>query len=410
MATAFLFYLLSAAFLVVSIETDVISGWRGPERDGKYPDTGLLKQWPESGPEMLWSFEGLGEGHSSVGIGRNRVFVNGMIGKMGVLFAFDLNGTLLWKTEYGEEWHESYQGTRSTPAVAGNLVYLESGQGVVYCLHGDDGSLVWSVDLLQEYDANNIRWGLTESLLIDGNTIFCTPGGAQHNVVALDRFTGATIWSSVGHGQPAAYCSPILVDHNGTRLIITVTAESVIGIDADTGASYWSIEQRQTHDIHANTPVYHEGKILCSSADAKSGPDGMVLIQLSRDGRKAEVVWRNDEIKNLMGGNILLDGYVYGSVYNQADWYCLDWKTGDLQYMYEDLTSGVIIYADGLFYCYTHRGEMALVEADPEEFHVISTFSVPLGTNQHWAHPVIRDGRLYLRHGNALMVYSIAEK
>jgi outer membrane protein assembly factor BamB len=269
---------------------------------------------------------------------------------------------------------------------------------------------MWSVDLLKKFQASNIEWGMAESLLVNGNTVFCTPGGPEYNLVALNRFNGEILWTSTGNRQPAAYCSPILVEHNNTKLIVTMTAESIIGVDAQTGEFYWSVEQRQRNKIHANTPLYFKGKILCSSASDPSIHSGTVLIRLSEDGKKAEVEWRNKEITNLMSGFILKDGYVFGSPFNKSEWYCLNWETGQPVYETEALASGVVIFSDELFYCYTHKGEMALVDADQKDFEVISTFRVPLGTDQHWAHPVIDNGRLYIRHGNALMAYDIARK
>ena len=369
-----------------------------------------MKQWPESGPDLLWSYEGLGEGHGNVGIINDRIFVCGMIDTIGFLFSFNINGDLLWKKEYGLEWHKNYTGTRSTPTIVGDLVYFESGQGVVYCYDGISGDLVWSVNLLHKFNAENIQWGMAESLLVNGNNVYCTPGGKENNVVALNRFTGETIWTSKGNQQPAAYCSPILVEHNNTQLIVTMTAESIIGVDANTGESYWNIEQRQGNKIHANTPLYHDGKILCSSSSDKSDLDGTVLIQLSADGKQADVIWRNTDITNLMGGFILKDGYIFESKYRKAEWYCLNWETGKIEYISDTFGGGVIVYADELFYCYSDKGEIALVDADKDNFKVISKFPIPLGTKQHWAHPVIDNGRLYLRHGNALMVYDIAQK
>jgi outer membrane protein assembly factor BamB len=401
--------IFATAFILLGAISDHSSQWRGPNRDGKYPEKNLLKKWPDSGPEIIWSFEGLGDGHGNVGIGMDRIFVCGMIDSLGHLFSFDLSGKLLWKKPYGPEWYKDYTGVRSTPTVVDDLVYFESGQGVVYCYNGKTGTLIWSIDLLSKFNAENIQWGMAESLLVDGDKIYCTPGGKEHNVVALNRFSGATIWTSKGNGQPAAYCSPILVNHNGTQLIVTMTAESVIGIDANTGESYWNIEQRQGNKIHANTPIYYDGKIMCSSASNKEGFDGTVLIQLSEDGRNAEVIWRNTDITNLMGGFILQDGFVYGSKYRSSEWYCLDWETGKVQYISKPFRNGVVVYADGLFYCYSEGGEMALADGDPNSFTVISEFKIPLGTNQHWAHPVLDDGRLYVRHGDALMVYDIQD-
>ena len=190
---------------------------------------------------------------------------------------------------------------------------------------------------------------MAESLLIDGNTIFCTPGGPEYNVVALNRFSGETIWTSTANGQPSAYCSPILVEHNNTRLIVTMTAESIIGLDAGTGEFYWSIEQQQGNKIHANSPVYYDGKIVCSSSSSKSKYGGTVQIQLSADGKKADVRWRREEITNLMSGFILNDGFIFGSLYKKSDWYCLNWETGETEYISKALYSGVIVYAAGLF-------------------------------------------------------------
>ena len=404
------FFLIAVIMLYIGSTLRANCQWRGPNRDGKYPDMNLLKQWPDGGPKMMWSFEGLGAGHGNVGVGYDNLFICGMIDSVGYLFSFDMEGRLLWKKPYGMEWYLNYTGVRSTPLVINELVYFESGQGVVYCFDGSNGDLVWSVDILKKFKAKNIKWGMAESLLADGQKIYCTPGGKEHNVVALDRLTGSTIWTSKGNQQAAAYCSPILVNHKGTKLLITMTSESIIGLDADSGESYWSIEQRQGNYIHANTPIYHDGKVLCSSSsDRQSDHDGTVLLQLSADGKKAEVIWRNTDITNLMGGVILHDGYIYGSKYRSSQWYCLDWETGEVLYIADPFRNGVIIFADGLFYCYSEGGDMALVTANKNEFTVMSKFQIPLGDMQHWAHPVIDQGRLYIRHGHALMVYDIAE-
>ena len=410
MRILFILLILPTFYCCSNSQDQPISQWRGPDRDGIYPETNLLKQWPDDGPEMLWSYEGLGKGHGNVGIGKDRLFVCGMIDSTGYLFSFSMDGNLLWKKAYGSEWYANYTGVRSTPTLVGDLVYFESGHGVVYCYNGDTGELVWSVDLLDKFNAENITWGMAESLLVDGDKIFCTPGGKENNVVALNRFTGETIWTSKGNGQLSAYCSPLRIEHNNTHLVVTMTAESIIGIDAESGEAYWNVEQRQTNYIHANTPIYHDGKILCSSSsDNKSEADGTVLLQLSDDDKNANILWRNRDITNLMGGVILKDGYIYGSKYRSSEWYCLDWKTGELKYIATPMRNGVIISADGLFYCYAESGELALVDANHQDFNIISKFTIHMGTEQHWAHPVINQGRLYVRHGDALMAYDIAK-
>jgi outer membrane protein assembly factor BamB len=398
---------------VLIIPSDTIFGqlsqWRGPLRNGIYPDKGLLKQWPAKGPEMLWSYEGLGAGHGNIGLSKDKIFVLGMPDTIGVLYAFDYNGKLLWKKKYGLEWHENYTGSRSTPTIVGDRVYFESGQGIVFCYNGNTGDKIWSADLFKKFDAMKTTWGMAESLLIEGDILFCTPGGKENNIVALNRFTGETIWTSKGNGQPQAYCSPIYVKHNKTSLIVTMTAESIIGVDALTGQCYWQVPQFQVNKIHANTPVYSGGKIYCSS-DYDISNSGLVALKLSDDGKSVTIDWRNENFKNLIGGIILWEGYIYGSMYRKNMWYCLDASDGQILYSSDKFGDGNIIMADGRFYCYSEKGEIALAAANPSSFNVISKFQVPLGTDQHWSHPVISQGRLYVRHGNALMAYNLKEK
>jgi outer membrane protein assembly factor BamB len=248
---------------------------------------------------------------------------------------------------------------------------------------------------------------MTESLLLDGDNIICTPGGEKHNVVALNRFTGETVWASPGYGEPAAYCSPVLVEHNKARLVVAMTATSIIGIDARTGEMYWRAEQRQRNKIHANTPVYSDGVIYCSSASAPEN-SGTLALRLSDDGKQVEPLWRNESLQNLMGGIVLNNGYIFGSTYRTSDWYAVDISNGKDTLLTQDFTGGAIVLADGLFYLYSESGEVALVKMDNETFNVRGRFSVPLGTDQHWAHPVIHNKRLYIRHGDALMVYDVA--
>jgi len=405
----YLFFLLISISLFISCtkSKSQSSQWRGPDRKGIYYETDLLKEWPKNGPELIWKYEGLGEGHSSVGIGKNCVFINGMPDTLGVLYSFDLDGSLLWKKVYGEEWHVNYTGTRSTPLVVDDVVYLESGMGVVYCFKASTGDVIWSVDLLKKFNAENIRWGMAESLLIDGDNIICTPGGRKNNVVALNRFTGETIWTSKGFGEPSAYCSPVLVVHNNTRLVVTMTTTSAFGVDASTGEMYWRVEQMQGNKIHANTPVYENGIIYFSSSSAKKN-GGLLALKLSEDGKSVKQLWRNESMKNLMGGIIIRDGFIYLSKYRSSEWYAVNVETGKENLLTDEFGNGVIVYADGLYYCYNEKGKVALVDISPESFDIKGVFDVPLGTKEHWAHPIIHDKRMYIRHGNALMVYDVS--
>lgn len=401
--------IILTVFILSCSKQDDTSHWRGPNRDGIFHEENLLKTWPEKGPDLLWVFDGLGAGHGSVTIHNDKIFVLGMPDTTGFLYALDLNGSLLWKKEYGTEWYKNYTGPRSTPTIAGELLYFLSGQGEVFCYNVNSGEEIWSIDILEKFDAKNIVWGTTETLLIDGDRIFCTPGGEEHNIVAMNRFTGETIWTSPGKRQPSAYCSPLLINHNNNSLIVTMTTASIICVDAKTGKFYWEIPQAQSNNIHANTPVYHNGTLYCSSSQAKEN-GGIVAINLSEDGKAAEIEWRNESFTSLMGGIVLRDGYIYGSKYRSKFWNCINAADGKIVYDAEGLADGVIIWADGLFYCYTTGGEMALVDADSSSFNIIGRFDITHGTEQHWAHPVIHNGILYVRHGDALMAYDIREK
>lgn len=386
------------------------SQWRGPKRDGIYSETNLLKQWPAEGPEMLWSFENLGTGQGSVVVANEKVFVTGIpdtLNSEGYLFAFDTNGKQLWKKNYGKDWTGIFPGARSTPTVAGDLIYVESGNGAVFCLNAETGETVWSIDFFKDLQADSVQFGFSESILIDGDKLYCTPGGKENNMVALNRFTGEKIWTSPAFQEKATYSSPIVFSHNGQRLLVNLTSTSIIGLDANSGEMYWRIHQFQDNKIHANTPVYSDGHLIVSSASRRDS-SGLVSLKLSPDGKNPEIAWRNKEFINLQSGFILNDGHIYGSAHIQPKWFCIDAKTGQTKYIAKELGGGPVIYADGLFYCYAEKdGEMALAEGTPEQFRIISKFKVPLGTAQHWAHPVIAGGKLFIRHNNALMVYNI---
>ena len=389
--------------LTTLVYSQEIAQWRGPNRDGIYPETGLLKSWPETGPTLLWHFDELGEGYSSVSVTNDRIFATGVLNGIGYIFSLDLSGKLLWKVPYGEEWTDNYPGVRSSPLIYDGKIYMLSGYGKLVCRKADKGELVWTVDALKDFDGPNIRWGLTENLLADGNKVFCTVGGAENNIVAFDRNNGKVIWRCKAKGETSAYCSPALITLPTRKLFVTQTASSIIGIDAETGKMLWSHDQPNKYSVHANTPLYHDGYIYCVSGYGKGG----VKLRLSPDGSSVREVWRNVSLDNRMGGFVLVNGKIFGSDDQGKAWYCVDWVTGTNMFSGKITGRGNIISADGMLYCYGDNGEMALVHPEQNAFTKISSFKVPYGTAEYWAHPVIKNGRLYLRHGNSVMVYNL---
>lgn len=379
--------------------------WRGKNRDGIYNETGLLRSWPANGPKLLWHYDNIGDGHSSAAVvSHDRIFTAGATDGKGNIYAFSLDGKLIWSTPYGDEWTESYPGARSTPLVNENKVYFMSAFGKIVCLAAEKGNLLWTVDIMKDYDGRNIVWGVTENLLIDGDKLFCTAGGLKNNVIALNKNTGKLIWSNPGNGEISAYNSPALITLPARKIVVTMTEKSILGLDAETGKKLWSYEQINQWSVHANTPLYSDGYLYCVSGYGYGG----VMLKLSADGTKIEKVWKNASLDTRIGGVVLLNGRIYGLGDKVKGLYCLDWKTGkEVAFDKSSGKPGVIIAAEGMLYTYDEGGEVALFEPTLDGFKKISSFKVPFGTAQHWAHPVIENGRLYIRHGNALMVYDI---
>jgi outer membrane protein assembly factor BamB len=402
----FLLLFVLGCMIPVCANAQADAQWRGPDRDGIYPETGLLKSWPEAGPALLWHFDELGQGHASAAVTADRVYTAGTLQTTGYLFCFDLDGKPVWKVPYGEEWTESWPGVRSTPLVHNGKVYLVSGFGKLVCRRADNGNLVWTVDVLKDFHGQNIKWGVTENLLIDDNKLFCTVGGADTNVVALNPENGRLIWVSKGKGEPSAYCSPIMVKLPARNILVTHTASSIIGIDAANGKLLWSHPQPNRWSVHANSPTYRDGQVYCMSGYGQGG----VMLKLSEDGSSVKELWRNTNIDHRMGGTVVINGKIFGSDDPGKAWYCLDWKTGTPMHSEKITGKGNIIAAEGMLYMYGDNGEIVLAEAQANSFRKVSAFKVPYGTDQHWAFPVIANGRLYVRHGNSLMVYDIRRK
>ncbi|KAA6348252.1 Outer membrane protein assembly factor BamB [termite gut metagenome] len=386
-----------------AIQAQDVIQWRG-DRTGIYKETGLLKSWAADGPQMLWHYDGLGEGHSSVAISADKIYLTGMTEGRGYIYAFDLNGKLLSKKEYGGEWDESFNGTRGTITANEGKLYLISGRGDIICFDESNLNVVWKKNIMTDFDSENIRWGICESPLIVGEKLIVTPGGKVHNIVALNKNTGALVWSCPGEGDLSAYCSPLYVGDQQVPLVVTMTAKHIVGVDANTGKKLWSYEQINRTDVHPNIPVYSDNMLLCTSGYGK----GSVMLRLTNGGNSVEKVWNSPQLDSRIGAMVKVDDYAYGSGDANRFWFCVDWNTGELKYKENALPIGNVITADGMLYCYSDRGDFALVKVTPEKFDIVSRFPVTLGTDQHWAHPVIYKGVLYVRHGNTLMAYKIS--
>ena len=400
-----MFILLFSIPYFCTVAQDVAQ-WRGPNRDGIYNETGLLKKWPVTGPELLWHFDELGDGHTSAAITGSGIYTSGMIDGKGVVFAFDQSGKLLWKNEYGKEWAENWNGTRSTPLVIDDKLYLLSSYWKLICMNTSNGQIVWSADMQKDYGAKNNEWGISENLLFDGNILYCTPGGSGASLVALDRNTGKMIWKSKGNGNKSAYCSPLMIKIKSRKIIITMMENAVCGFDASNGLLLWKYEHINDTGVHPNIPVYINGYLYCTSGYGKGGE----MLKLSEDGSSVTEVWKNKELDSRTGGVVVLNGRIYGSGDRNRKIFCLDWQTGKQLFSTKEMAPATLISDDGLLYIYSESGKVFLVEPQADKFNILGSFSVPFGANPHWAHLVIKNKRLYVRHGTSLMVYDIAAK
>ncbi len=403
MKSRFLFVVIIFFTIHTSVFSQEPTKWRGPERNGIYADVNLLKSWPENGPEVLWSFDDLGVGYSSPAFANNRIYVTGMEGTMGYIYALTEDGKLIWKEPYGEEYSTSYPGSRSTPVIAGDYVYMLSGMGHLTCLNATSGKLHWEKNILNEYGGRNIEWGFNETITILGDMLICTPGGSEYNIIALNRFYGQLLWSTKGLGEKSAYCTPLVVKKGSRNLLVTHTENNILGIDAKDGKLLWNHRHTNIYSIHPNTPLFHNNQLFCFSGYGQGG----VMLQLNEDGSKVTKNWFLQSIDSRTGGAVMIDEKIYGSGDKKREWQCIDWNTGEVLYSTKEIGNGVVISAEGLLYLYSQRGELALVKPGKASFEIISETKVSMGSGQHWAHPVIDRGRLFIRHGDTLMAYNI---
>lgn len=384
--------------------------FRGPTRDGIFPEHGLLKSWPEAGPPLAWQADGIGKGYAAASVANDVVYVPGMLeDKQGYLFALDTHGAVKWKTTYGPETEDAQApGARGTPTVDGDRVYMMSGLGQLSCLATADGHMLWQVNVSKDFEAQGNMWAVAESPLVDGGLVFATPGGPNATVVALDKLTGKTTWVCSIPNERPSYCSATIFRFGDRRVLVTMTAMSIIGIDLKTGTALWTHPFPTMFNVHAVTPAC-EKNILYYTAGYGSGGGA---LDVSADGASVTQRWLDKELDCQHHGIVLLDGYIYGTSQSNSKLICLELATGKAMWSTEEVTQGDIAYADGMLYVYEgpKKGIVSLVKASPEKFERTGSFQVPPAKDKHWANPTIANGRLYIRFAEDLYAYDIAAK
>src|SRR5215475_12558033 len=379
--------------------------WRGPERNGLSKDTGLVKQWPSSGPHRAWSISSLGEGFGSLAIRGERIFAQGTSGSASAVFCLNrADGKTAWSTALGPKVNEGRgNGPRSTPTIDNDRVYALTENGDLACLSASDGSPVWRKNILKEFGGSNPGWLISESPLIDGDRVIVTPGGRGAGMVALDKMTGKEIWRAKELSDEAAYSSAIAADVGGVRTIMNFTSRAAVGVRASDGKLMWRHSSPANGTANCATPVFADNKVFFTSAYGTGG----ALLGLSAQGGevKAKELYFTKDMKNHHGGVVLVNGYLYG--FSDSILTCIEFATGKKMWVNRSVGKGSVTYADGMLYLFSENNVVGLAEATPNAYVEKGRFSIPEQGRPSWAHPVVIGGKLYIRDQGTLTAYDV---
>jgi outer membrane protein assembly factor BamB len=370
-------------------------------------ETGLLKQWPRSGPSVAWSATMLGAGYGSVAVAGDRVFVQGMRNRQSAVTSVArANGAMGWVRSIGPAAeNDRGSGPRGTPTIDGDRLYALTESGDLACLRVADGTVVWQRNILKEFNGRNIGWLISESPLVDGNVVIVTPGGRGAGMAALDKMTGKTVWVSKELSDEAGYASPIVADVQGVRTVMTLTSEAAVGVRASDGKLMWRYTSVANGTANITTPVYSDNKVFFTSAYGTGG----ALLGLRATGQevKAQEIYFTREMQNHHGGVVLVNGYLYG--FNNAILTCLEFASGKMMWRDRSVGKGSIAYADGNLYILSEDNVVGLAEATSSGYREKGRFSIQDQGLPSWSHPVVSGGRLYIRNQGTLASYDVRQ-
>src|SRR6266404_1056612 len=416
--------------------------WQGPDRNAVSRERGLLQQWPKDGPPLAWKIKGIGTGYGTPSIAAGRIY--GLSNRGDDEFVWSLSetdGKELWATRLApaltEGMPQGKEGAGCTPTVDGERLYVLGLSGDLACLQAKDGKVLWRRSLTNDFGGRIPTWRYNESPLIDGDKLVCTPGGKDSTIVALNKLTGDLIWKAEvpepsgensdapgggrGGGRPgfrdsaASYSSAIAIDFEGQREYVQFTSKALVGVAASDGKLLWRYDRPANKStINCSTPLYQDGQVFAASAYGAGGG----LVKLSKDrngGVKADEVWFSKNMENHHGGMLVIDGCLYGSNGGNGGGYliCLDFKTGDVLWNERDsdkrrVSKGSVAFADGRIYYRTEAGTMLLIEPSRKEYLERGRFEQADRTKQPaWTHPVLANGKLYVRDQDVLFCYDV---
>ncbi|HZU34387.1 MAG TPA: PQQ-binding-like beta-propeller repeat protein [Gemmataceae bacterium] len=392
--------------------------WQGPQRNAISQEKGLLQKWPEEGPPLVWRAEGVGGGYSAPSVAAGRVFGLGFVDSDEVVWALDeQNGHQLWSTPIGPaRWSGSPQGKagpHSTPTVAGNVLFAEGINGDVVCLEAATGKLHWRKSLPHDFGGKMMsRWGWSESPLVDDNKVVVTPGGDKATLVALNKDNGEVLWTSLVPGHDKAGYSSVVISYAlGVKQYVQLTGSGLIGVRASDGKFLWRYDRMANHTANISTPIVHGDYVFASTA--YKGGSALVKLVQANGGIDAQEVWFNPRFQNHHGGVVLVGEYLYGGQgQNQGAPTCLEFETGNVVWQHRAPGSGSagIAYADGQLYYHYQNGVMALIAATPKGYELNGKFETPDNSGKPgWAHPIIANGKLYVRDQDKLFCYNVKQ-
>lgn len=406
-----------ASVLVLLMDSALVADdwpqWRGIHRDGISNESGLLKEWPASGPKLVWQVKDLGEGYSTPAVVGERVY---LINNKGLDNEFAqclsaTDGKPIWSTKIGPvgpNQGPQYPGARSTPTIDGGMAYCLSSDGDLACLDAMTGKLVWSKDLREDFGGKTGNWAYSESPLIDGDVLVCSPGGADATMVALNKKSGATIWkTALPEADQAGYASAIVVQAGGVKQYVQMLQKGLAGLDAQSGKLLWRYDKTvQGSPANIPTPVARDAFVYSAT---NRGGQGLVELKGSGASIAAEEVYKSSELPSAIGGAVLVGGYLYGT--KSKSIVCVDFPTGQIKWEDRGIEAGSVCFADGRLYVHGENGDVALVEATPEAYREKGKFTPPDQSTSRkgkaWAYPVVANGRLYVHDWGCLWCYDI---
>ena len=402
--------LMSVAVLTLFLATRIAAQvgaewpqWRGPNRDGISKETGLLKQWPDGGPPLVWKATGAGAGYSSMSVANGRMYTMGLRGEREYVIAFDIaTGKEVWATPHGGAYRDSRgDGPRGTPTVEGGRVYSLGGNGDLSAIDAKTGKIVWSMNILQKFGGENIGWGMSESPLVVGEKLIVNAGGPGASIVALNKKDGTLIWKS--QNDKAGYSSGMPVQVGDTTQVIFFTHNRAVGLDVKDGKLLWDYPRAANNVANVATPIVRGNRVFISS-DYGTGAG---MVEIKADGKAQEVYFTKD-MRNHHSSSILIGDYLYG--FSSSVLTAMRFDTGEIAWRDRSVGKGSLVYADGNLYALSENGVVGLIEATPKGYVEKGRFRIQQDSLPTWTHPIVVGGRLYLRDQDTIYAYDVREK